>query len=173
MHASFRASSVNPRVGFHSTLDPRAFSSEEAKTPGGSPSTEAHYSETRKRAFKRARRRAEARGGTIYRGRWHSAKDLGTTFRATSSTPVTTAPAFSARRTGPARRRLRIRCYNVGGVTPEVYDHLHHWLLHKSREDVIILQEIHHGMGRADSKWAIPGWTIVASADPRQRLCAS
>ena len=170
MHASFRARSVNPRVGFHSTLDPRAFSLEEAKTPGGSPITAAHHSETRKRAFRRARRRAETRGGTIYRGRWHSARDLGTTFSAASSTPASTAPAVSIVRRGPARRRLRIRCYNVGGVTPEIYDHLHHWLLHKSREDVIILQEIHHGMGRSDSRWAIPGWTIVASADPQQRF---
>ena len=68
---------ADPRVGPLSTPGPRATSV--AKTTGKGERTAAPWNEGRKRAFRRARRRAERVGGTYYKGRWHWAHELGTT----------------------------------------------------------------------------------------------
>ena len=62
-----------------------------------------------------------------------------------------------------ARPRLRVRSYNAGGLTVETYDYLYDWLVHRCREDIVILQELHWGCGRADNTWAIPGWNFYNS----------
>ena len=68
---------VNPRVVFCPTADTEASSG--AKNSGYGDAGAANLSKARQRAYRRARRRAEANGITIYRGRWRSAKSLGTT----------------------------------------------------------------------------------------------
>ena len=173
MNASEETCSVNPRVGFHSTLNPRAAAfSVAAKNIGGKSSNSITHSDSRKRAFRRARRRAELRGGTEYRGRWFTAQELGTEAR-----PLALSGNVAASRAGPAKQpwqarpRLRIRSFNAGGISAEVYDNLHHWLLHRARDDIIILQEIRWGLGRGEGSWSIPGWTFVVSADPKNRYC--
>ena len=70
---------VNPRVGPLSTNDLEAVSRRDtAKLPGECTGDRPQYTNVRKRAFRRARRRAEQHGGTLYRGRWRSARELGT-----------------------------------------------------------------------------------------------
>ncbi|CAE7294995.1 unnamed protein product [Symbiodinium microadriaticum] len=71
--------------------------------------------------------------------------------------------------TGRPTARLRVRSYNLGGVSGPVYDHLHFWLTTACKEDVVILQELHWGCGRTEATWTIPGWSMVVSADPQQR----
>ena len=155
--------SVNPRVGLHSTLNPGAAAcSVAAKNIGGKQSNSVTHSESRKRAFRRARRRAELRGGTEYRGRWFTAQELGT-----EAKPLDLPCNVGVSRTGPAKRpwqarpRLRVRSFNVGGISAEVYDNLHHWLLHRARDDIIILQEVHWGLGRSEGSWSVHPWVDV------------
>ena len=102
------------------------------------------YSDARKRAFRRARRRAERCGGTMYRGRWHTARELGA---GGNDGP---AGDTGARRSGrrpigrdlpwTAQPRQRVRSYNVGGITSDVYAVLHRWLTQESQDDIVILQ---------------------------------
>ena len=117
MNENEETCSVNPRVGFHSTLNPEAAAfSVAAKNTGGKSSNSITHSDSRKRAFRRARRRAELRGGTEYRGRWFTAKELGTEAR-----PQALSGNVAASREGPAKQpwqtrpRLRVRSFNVGG----------------------------------------------------------
>ena len=173
MNTREESCSVNPRVGFHSTLNPGAAAfSVAAKNIGGKSSNSITHSDSRKRAFRRARRRAELRSGTEYRGRWFTAQELGTEAR-----PLALLGNVAEGRAGPAKQpwqarpRHRIRSFNVGGISAEVYDNLHHWLLHRARDDIIILQEVHWGLGRGEGSWSIPGWTFVVSADPKNRYC--
>ena len=142
-----------------------------AKTFGDTNSRTIQHSAARKRAYRRARRRAELHGGTVYRGRWMTAAALGTSQQA-SDVPVAARDApFSGRSpAGRTRPRLQVRSYNVGGVTSSVYDVIHHWLTTSCTDDIVILQELHWGCGRTDNSWSIPGWHIVTSADAQQRF---
>ena len=68
---------VNPKVVFCPTADTETSSG--VKNSGDGDAGAANLSKARKRAYRRARRRAEANGITLYRGQWRSAKSLGTT----------------------------------------------------------------------------------------------
>ena len=160
---------VDPRVGLLTTRSSEAVPSGAAKTTGLDTGRATQHSVIRKRAFRRARRRAEQAGGTLYRGRWMSAESLGTVLRNPDTADVRprTQPDLAPTRHYP---RLRVRSYNVGGVTSAVYDYLHHWLTTECQEDVLILQELHWGCGRAEGTWQIPGWLLVVSADAAHRF---
>ena len=162
----------DPRVEITTTGNSGATPSRVAKNFGVSTSRTIQHSDTRKRAYRRARRRAETHGGTVYRGRWMTAAALGTQQLATSSAVgARREPSFNeAPRMGRARPRICVRSYNVGGVTSSVYDVIHHWLTTSCTDDIVILQELHWGCGKADSSWQIPGWSVVTSADARQRF---
>ena len=124
------------------------------------------FTNARKRAFRRARRRAEQNGGTEYRGRWRTARELGTTcLHPLTETAVARNPKPAQRMRWTAQPRLRICSYNVGGVTSEVYDVLHRWLTTRCTDDIVVLQELHWGCGKQDTEWTIPGWTVVVTAD--------
>ena len=136
---------VNPRVGSSSTCDPEvAVPGTAAKDPGECQGSRPIYSDARKRAFRRARRRAERCRGTMYRGRWHTARELGAGGNDGQAGDTGARP--SGRR--PIRRdlpwtaqpRLRVRSYNVGGITSDVYAVLHRWLTQESQDDIVILQ---------------------------------
>ena len=157
---------LNPRVGGRSTAALEA-SDKEVKTPGKGPQTGPTWSNNRKRAYRRARRRAEQTGGTWYRGRWCSAHSLGTR----SGVP-TTSSGLIPRKPPPgkhAQRRLKIHSYNIGGITSECYDLIKDWLHSQCGADVVVFQETHHGLGRSDGHWQLPGWIVVTTADEKQR----
>ena len=44
------------------------------------------------------------------------------------------------------------------------------WLDEQTVADVIVLQETHHGLGKADSTWTRGSWHFVASGDPEARF---
>ncbi|CAE7824138.1 unnamed protein product, partial [Symbiodinium necroappetens] len=50
-----------------------------------------------------------------------------------------------------ATQRLKVRSYNVGG------------------DDVVVVQELHHGCGKTDHGWQIPGWSVTITADAKNR----
>jgi len=129
------------------------------------------YSAVRKRAYRRARRRAELHGGTMYRGQWMSAIALGTTHAAAADNSGVQPRDRPVKLERTTTTRLRIRSYNASGLTGPVYDYLHYWLTTECQEDVVILQELHWGCGRGEAAWQIPGWTVIVSASPDNR-CA-
>ncbi|CAE7346734.1 unnamed protein product [Symbiodinium sp. CCMP2592] len=164
IHHSLSAQ-VNPRVGSLSTRDPKVTSV--AKISGKGGHTAAPFTDSRKRAFRRARRRAELTGGTFYRGRWHSAGDLGTTVSGTATklNPLS-RPARSTE-----GRRLRVLTYNIGGFCTASYDVFCDWLVKQDLADIVIIQELHHGCGKTENRWQIESWTALISPDPKQRYC--
>ena len=107
-----------------------------------------HVSHTlvHKRAFRRARRRAEQNGGTLYRGRWYTAHQLGTQptqFQSSQTESHSRAGQHGSLR--PASR-LKVVTWNSGGLQGYRYDEFRVWL-EKSQAaadlDVICVQETH------------------------------
>ena len=112
---------ADPRVGSLATKGPEVVPYGTTKTSGGTDERSFAHSKMRKRAYRRARRRAEERGGTLYRGRWRTAQELGTVFRAVeSAAPARIRP--TAVRPWEAKPRLQVRSYNAGGLGMESYD---------------------------------------------------
>ena len=68
------------------------------------------------------------------------------------------------------RPRFQPVSYNMGGVTPEGYDTLKEWLHNECKADLVLLQETHWGFGREDQEWSLPQWSVITSADPRNRF---
>ena len=158
----------DPRVGGASRPHPRATHC--AAKISGRDTSNTHFDWIKKRAYARACRRATATGGTRYRGRWCTLRDL-QGWRQGSLAGSTAVPPQPLRqdklRTQHAARRLRVLSYNVGGVTAELYDLLCRWIGQQQEADIILLQEIHHGLGREESTWSIPGWSFVVAPDAR------
>ena len=160
---------ANPRVGPSTTRGLGASSTSGVKFSGGHTGNSMQLNVTRKRAFRRARRRAEEKGATWHRGRWLTAAELGTECHGISNgaaLPIQEASRTAQREAWTAQPRLRVRCYNVGGITSEVYDHLQQWLLQKCNDDIVILQELHWGCGTHET---IPGWNFYVTADAQHR----
>ena len=174
MNNSRSLRSRDPRVGPDSTIGPEARS--RAKQSGmdykADDTTQVNFSWIRKRAFRRACRRAaqNGRGGTMYRGRWMTTEALlGQQQPAGHSAILRPTAARSQHQRERKVPRLRVQTYNLGGVNAAVYDTLCAWLRTQPDLDVLFLQEIHFGLGRTESTWAIPGWLFVVAPDPSAR----
>ncbi|OLP92782.1 hypothetical protein AK812_SmicGene25361 [Symbiodinium microadriaticum] len=162
---------ADPRVGPLTTMGPGTVPVGGAvKNSGETTGNAPLLTYAKKRAFRRARRRAEIKGGTMFKGRWCSAQELGTIFLSEGmpSVPVRRQRAVYAG--WQATSRLKVRTYNIGGITSEVYDVLHRWLTSTCTDDVVVVQELHHGCGKTDHSWTIPGWTVAITADERNRF---
>ena len=162
---------VDPRVGPLTTMGPgtvplRGAVKNSGETTGNAPL----LTHAKKRAFRRARRRAEIKGGTMYKGRWCSAQELETNFLSEGMPSEPTRRRREVRTGWQAASRLKVRTYNIGGITSEVYDVLHRWLTSNCTDDVVVVQELHHGCGKTDHSWTIPGWTVAITADERNRF---
>ena len=158
---------VNPRVGCCATTAPET-PLRGVKLTGQGHSIETSWNASRKRSYRRAKRRAERQGGTWYRGKWLSAAALGVPTHAcvsNSETPTVRRPP--ATRTRP---RFQAISYNIGGITPEGYDTLKEWLDNACTADLVLLQETHWGFGREDQEWTLTHWSVITSADPRNRF---
>eukprot|EP00439_Symbiodinium_sp_Y106_P002331 s6462_g1.t1 len=57
----------------------------------------------------------------------------------------------------------------MSGCTAELYDVLCDWLQAQHMLDVLFLQEVHWGLGKAETQWSINGWTFFVSPDPHNR----
>ena len=161
-------SSVDPRVQVPARNTWRATSSGEAKISGSANSFT--FSWARKRAYRRARGRAARAGGTWYRGERRSARSLGVDPLAAtdSSNRVPTARHTNAASQG-RQPRLRILSYNVGGMSADLFDVFTEWSDTQEIADIIVLQEIHHGMGKGVNTWSRGAWHFVATSDPANR----
>ena len=152
VHAAMESAgsrSADPRVELYSTRGSRVASHGAAKIPGEENSHTTRYSAIRKRAYRRARRRAEQNGGTYYRGKWMSASALGTHSSA------------AKQQDGPQPGRSECSCLRPPAFL--VNDDMH------GRRRA---QELHWGCGRTEATWTVPGWSLVISADPLQRYAA-
>ncbi|CAE7035064.1 unnamed protein product [Symbiodinium sp. CCMP2592] len=161
----FDETEIDPRVVPRPTASTGASSG--VKNSGAGEAMAAPLSTIRKRAFRRARRRAELKGATWYRGEWRSAHSLGTSPDTASVSTAPTRPAQPARtRTAP---RLRVMTYNMGGLDPASYDVFCDWLQQQRDTDIILAQELHWGCGKDEASWTIGGWHAIISPDPKQR----
>ncbi|CAE7333723.1 unnamed protein product [Symbiodinium microadriaticum] len=50
------------------------------------------------------------------------------------------------------------------------YDTLKEWLDNACTADLVLLQETHWGFGREDQEWTLTHWSVITSADPRNRF---
>ena len=139
-HAIYEEPEIDPRVVPHHTASTGG--SFEVKNSGEREAMAASLSKIRKRAYRRARRRAEANGATWYRGVWRSAKSLGT---CSEKRPLAD-PSNAARKAATAvvtKPRLRVMTFNPGGLDLASYDVLCDWLQRQKDTDIIFAQELH------------------------------
>ena len=174
MHADYRwpNSSVDPRVQVPARNTWEASADAAAKQSGSITSFTIPW--IRKRAYRRARGRAAREGGTWYRGEWRTARSLGVNLRRDTAgeARIPTARRTSAVSQG-RKQRLRVLTYNIGGMSADLFDVFTEWLDEQTIADVIVLQETHHGLGKADSIWTRGSWHFVASGDPDARFAGA
>ena len=104
----------------------------------------ANFAKIRKRSFKRAVRRAQLHGETMYRGR-----------RLVSSSPQ--LPVVEEPMVSKEKSRIRFLSWNVGGLSDILFTELKLWLQLRDNRDIniIILQETHWDSRGdwTDEKW--------------------
>ena len=124
----------------------------------------------RKRAYQRALIRAQQNGFTMYRGRRMTAVQA-----SLCQTPkLQVAPASGSRWAGQARKaakqpRLRVISHNLGGICQATFDNFSNWLEH-SPYDIVLLQEIHFGVGKTSNEWQTKHWHIITSVQTDVRF---
>ena len=109
-----------------------------------------------KRAFRRARNRAQEHGGTWYKGRWYTASMLARS-RGLSA-PYRGKAAGCPHNT--TRKRLQVLTLNVGIFSTDAYDELMITLATKGRWDVVMLQETGWKM---EKMYGTAEWHVVCS----------
>ena len=129
--------------------------------PSGNPNFSGPYlGAVRKRAYKRACDRAAIRGGTYYRGTWHTARAL---------QALRVQPGMNRRepqRREPARgrsaSRVHVLSWNAGGLSLAMFDELILLLNTETYQHVsaVIIQETHW---KHESTWRASGWNCVHS----------
>ena len=152
---------VNPRVGDRITPIPGTL--QRVKQTGGEQPSKGDISKCKKRAYRRARHRAEAVGGTWCRGQWRSARSLGIQ---ASEVPTQSAAPPSSR----SLPRLQVMTHNIGGFTQELYDTFVDWLDARCEADLVLIQETHWGLGREESRWTLKNWLVISSPDAAARF---
>ena len=168
---------VEPRVGLCTMSRPRAAAGipASAKVHGYNPADNgiSRYSTNtgRKRAFRRACERIHRSqlGGTWYRGRWITASELHAGKPNDRSGRQREGPkAAAAKRDSIAR--LSFLSYNIGGISTDSYDAFANWLQDQTQAQVVVLQEIHRGLGKEDTCFQIGSWYIMTCVDPNNRF---
>ena len=66
--------------------------------------------------------------------------------------------------------RIRIISYNIGGMSTDSYDVCANWLQTQQLADVVILQEIHWGLGKEHSRFQIGSWNVATCVDSNNRF---
>ena len=114
-----------------------------------------------KRAYRRARLRAAQQGGTMYKGRWHSAAAL----QSLPYAPPQPIPRSFRRARPRSGRTFLLRClsWNAGGLTAGIFQEYMAWIEAQGHYHVCVIQETHW----ADSSEFLSGkWACVHSAPP-------
>ena len=109
----------------------------------------AQFSRIRKRSFKRAVRRAQLQGETMYRGR-----------KLVSGTPQ--LPAVEEAAQARDKRRIRFLSWNTGGLSDLLFTELQQWLNEPQNREVgvIILQETRWDF---NGEWPTSEWHFCHS----------
>ena len=114
------------------------------------------YSAIRKRSFKRACRRAlHHPQGVMYRGRRFTAQQLGAQF--VSAHPKQSSRIPVRRSSPPEVHRVRLLCWNTGGLGNGLFDELMTWL-ESSNLDVICITETRW---QFTSNWSTCRWHCI------------
>ncbi|CAE6911687.1 unnamed protein product [Symbiodinium sp. CCMP2592] len=110
------------------------------------------FSRIRKRSYKRALRRAQLHGTTMYRGR-----------RLISDGPILPVQPDEA----SVKPRIRFVSWNVGGLSDILFTELKQWLQQEGQKDIsiIILQETHWD---TTMDWSTSEWHFCHSATGRK-----
>ena len=72
----------------------------------------------------------------------------------------------SSGRRGP---EIRICSLNLGGVCSSTYDNFRNWL-DTCPFDMVLLQEVRHGLGKDTTQWLSKDWHFIVSPDPAVRF---
>ena len=118
--------------------------------------TNFHHS-VKKRSYKRAVKRAEIHGFTLYRGRLCSAHQLGTSHKSPPH-DVVAKPNITQNH---KLKRKRITCFswNSSGLSPSGWDFFQQWIACQ-RLDVVMIQETHWGY---TSEWIMEHYYALHS----------
>ena len=119
------------------------------------------FSWVQKRAFRRARNRASAQGGTWYRGKWMTSQQLNAEQMQPPTKHHRKPPDHSTHHPQSGHRpRLRIMSHNVGTLSTDAYDELMNWLQQNAEWDVICLQETGWSL---DASYTSGQWHVISS----------
>ena len=115
--------------------------------------TGVQFSRIRKRSFKRAVKRAQLHGSTVYRGR-----------RLLADGPV--LPVQEAA-TVSVKPRIRFISWNVGGLSEVLFEEVKHWLNQSAQRDIGILvaQETHWDF---TADWSTADWHFCHSSSGKR-----
>ena len=141
-----------PRVA--ATVTQRAAETSQTTAPPvlgvnlGVPIAQPTLSNTRKRAFLRAQKRAALSGQTQYRGRTYTAAQL-----QCLATPGQRRTPTTAARPALARPRMPFMIWNCGGLTSVRFKEIRHWIAQHPPMLIILLETF----WKEDLEWFEPG----------------
>ena len=124
-----------------------------------------------KRSYKRALRRARNSNdhSMIYRGRLVQLGVQDDRPPRDAAVPGSHLRSSVLRPVRPHGHRLRVISHNIGGMDTVAYDSLMNWL-QQNPCDILLLQEIHHGLGKTSSQWTSGGWHVITSVHAEKRF---
>ena len=129
-----------------------------------------------KRSFGRAVRRASAQAYTFYKGKRVSYQDLTGHTRPMASCRFWTTAASNCGRarqnltTAPAGRRLRLFCWNCGGMGDGKYAEFNHWLDTRGQDvDVALVTETHWKLEADPCTWSLSNWHCIHFASTQRK----
>ena len=111
----------------------------------------------KKRSYRRALKRAETHGFTLYKGRLCTAQQLGTKFIGSSQELPQKINITQNRKL--KRKRLTCCSWNCSGLSPSGWDYIQQWI-DCQRLDVLMLQETHW---RHTSEWTTEHYYVLHS----------
>ena len=132
----------------------RSESASAEKSEGNLKATMHSFTRIQKRSYKRALRRAQTEGSTMYRGRRRS---RAVHLPCDSSVPGSVKPS--------KRSRLEVITWNVDGLSDILYAEIKHWLNNNCTADILMLQETHWNF---TGEWSESGWNFCHSSSGRR-----
>ena len=157
------------QVGVTAVGAPEGIPSGTPNFHGRSAHALSYRQQVRKRALQRACRRAQAcpSGGTMYRGRWMTAQQLGVSPGRLEEFSGFTGASVQQRITRSTTcARVNVCSINIGGFDTATYDSFLNWL-DSSSVDIVAVEEIHFGLGRESREFTTGRWHVVTSVSTR------
>ena len=163
------AADPTPAAGVNVRLGPSRLSQMVTK-PGGNfdTSTQPVLTHARKRAYKRAVRRAQRDGSTVYRGRRLTLQQLNGISHSSRTEQSDSGTRRSHRRHVQAQSHIGVLSWNVGGLSNAILDEILLWLSLPANQGirVVFLQETRW---KFTSEWENDKWCLVHSGHTKQK----